>query len=161
MPALDRDTYLSSRVDDQLSWLSRASKNNKRVFLSMRIFEILLGTSITIFSPFANKVGWAPLAIAVAGGGIALSGGWLALCRNQENWVRYRSLNEALIREKYLYLTRTSPYQHEDTAVRCFVTAVEALLLEERTGWAKQISQQDEEHGAVTQSVASSEAESG
>jgi len=161
MTVLDQDTYLSSRVDDQLSWLGRASKGNKQAFFLLRIFEIVLGTSITIFSPYASTVSWGPLAIARAGGGIALSGSLLALNRNQENWVRYRSLNEALIREKYLYLTRTSPYQNEDTAFRCFVTAVEALLLEERTGWAKQISQHDEEPGAVTQSVASSEAESG
>jgi hypothetical protein len=152
MPALDQNTYLSSRVDDQLSWLSRASKANKRVFLSMRIFEILLGTSITIFSPFANKVGWAPLAIAVAGGGIALSGGWLALCRNQENWVRYRSLNEALKCEKYLFLTGSPPYDDNDEqkSFTRFVAATEALMSGERAGWAKLVSQKADAGAAGT-----------
>ncbi|MDM7953934.1 MAG: DUF4231 domain-containing protein [Cyanobium sp. CZS 25K] len=141
MPALDRDAYLSSRVDDQLSWLSRASKANKRVFLSLQIFEILLGNSITIFSPLAARVSWAPLAIAVAGGGIALSGGWLALSRNQENWVRYRSLSESLKREKDLFLTGSPPYDQGETSFKHFVTATEALMIEERAGWARQMSQ--------------------
>jgi hypothetical protein len=142
MPALDRDDYMSSRVDGQLTWLSRASKTNKRVFLSLRICEILLGTSITIFSPYAAKVSWAPLLIAMAGGGIALSGGWLALSRNQENWVRYRGLNETLKREKYLFLTGSPPYDKGEKSFTSFVTATEALMLEERGGWARQISQQ-------------------
>ncbi len=150
MPALDRDTYLSSRVDEQLNWLSRASRTNKRVFLSLRIFEILLGTSITIFSPYAARVAWAPLAIAVAGGGIALSGGWLALSRTQENWVRYRSLSESLKREKFLFLTGSPPYDRHQTSFPQFVTATEALMIEERGGWARQISQQAEPGEAVS-----------
>lgn len=141
MPAMDRDTYLSSRVDDQLSWLSRASKASKRGFLRLRIFEILLGTSITIFSPYAIRLAWGPFAIALAGGGIALTGSLLALNRSQENWVRYRSLGEALKREKYLFLTGAPPYDDEEKAFASFVTAAEALMIEERAGWARQISQ--------------------
>lgn len=152
MPVLDRETYLNSRVDDQLSWLSRASRANKRVFLSLRIVEIVLGTSITIFSPYAARLPWGPLAIAMAGGGIALSGGWLALNRNQENWVRYRSLGESLKREKFLFLTGTPPYDLEKTAFTRFVAASEALMLEERAGWARQVSQQVEAEVPVSPS---------
>lgn len=158
MPVLDQDTYLSSRVDEQLGWLERASKANKQGFMRLRIFEIVLGTGITIFSPYASAVSWGPLAIALAGGGIALSGSLLALNRNQENWVRYRGLDEALKREKYLYLTRTPPYQDEATAFHTFVTTMEALMLEERMGWAKQMAPQGEEAGAGRGVVASTAA---
>jgi len=154
MPVLDRETYLTNRVDDQLSWLSRASKVNKRVFLGLRIFEIVLGTSITIVSPYAARLPWGPLVIAMAGGGIALSGGWLALNRNQENWVRYRGLGESLKREKYLFLTGTPPYDVEQGAFTRFVTTSEALMLEERAGWARQVSQQVEADVPVSPSVA-------
>lgn len=154
MPVLDRDTYVTSRIDDQLSWLSRASRANKRVFVSLRIFEIVLGTSITIFSPYAARLAWGPLAIAVAGGGIALSGGWLALNRNQENWVRYRSLGESLKREKYLFLTGTPPYDIETKAFTAFVTTSEGLMLEERAGWARQVSQQVEADVPVSPAAA-------
>jgi hypothetical protein len=96
MPSLNQDSYLKQRVDDQLQWLSQASKTNKRQFLAWRILEILLGTSITILSPLSRSLPWAPITIAVAGGGIAVSGALLALSRSQENWVRYRSLAEGL-----------------------------------------------------------------
>jgi hypothetical protein len=142
MPPLDQDEYLTSRVDGQLDWYSRTSKANKRGFLRLRIFEIALGTSITIFSPFAvNFRDWGALAIAVAGGGIAISGSLLALNRNQENWVRNRSLSEALKREKYLFLTRTPPYDDEEKAFTRFVMAAEALMADERAGWARQAAQ--------------------
>jgi len=137
MPSLDPDSYLKQRVDDQLRWLSQASKTNKRQFLAWRILEILLGTSITILSPLSRSLPWAPLTIAVAGGGIAVSGALLALSRSQENWVRYRSLAEGLKREKYLFLTATPPYEKGDDAFPLFVLAAEDLMGEERGGWAR------------------------
>lgn len=47
------------------------NKPNRSRLLNLRIFEILLGTSITIFSPFAAVISWGELAISLAGGGIA------------------------------------------------------------------------------------------
>jgi hypothetical protein len=155
MTTMDQESYLSKRVDDQLSWLSKTSKASKRGFMRLRIFEILLGTAITVFSPYAGQFGWGPLAIAMAGGGIALSGSLLALNRNQENWVRYRSLNEALKREKFLFLTRATPaYQNDQQAFASFVIAVESLMSEERSGWARLISQQSDLPGAASPKTA-------
>jgi len=149
--SMDQESYLSQRVDDQLNWLSKASKASKKGFMRLRILEILLGTAITVFSPYAGRFGWGPLAIAMAGGGIALSGSLLALNRNQENWVRYRSLNEALKREKLLFLTRATPaYQDDRQAFASFVIAVESLMSEERSGWARLISQPSAVPGAAT-----------
>ena len=79
MAVLDADAYLQDRLNQQLAWLSKASRSNKRTFLRLRILEVLLGTGITIFSPFVTRWGWGPLAIALAGGGIAVSGSLLAL----------------------------------------------------------------------------------
>lgn len=141
MAPLDQDTYLAERVEGQLQWLGRASKTNKQGFLRLRMVEIVLGTAITVFSPYAVKFEWGALAIALAGGGIAMASSMLALNRNQENWVRYRSLNEAIKHEKYLYLTGTPPYDDPGRAFGSFVSSVEALMLEEQSGWAKLAAQ--------------------
>lgn len=138
MPRLEPDTYISERLDAQLQWLSRASRRNKRQFVLWRAFDILLGTCVMIFSPFARTVPWVPLWLAIAGGGIAISGSLLALNRNQENWVRYRTLAENLKREKYLFLTGTAPYDHAD-AFRQFVATSEAMMLDERLVWGRRI----------------------
>jgi hypothetical protein len=148
---MDQESYLNNRVDEQLSWLGQASEAAKKGFMRLRILEILLGTAITVFSPYAGRFGWGPLAIAMAGGGIALSGSLLALNRNQENWVRYRSLNEALKREKLLFLTGATPaYQNDRQAFASFVITVESLMSEERSGWARLISQQSDVPGAAS-----------
>lgn len=144
MPMLDADAYLHDRLDQQLAFISKASRANKRTFLRLRILEVLLGTGITIFSPFATRWGWAPLAIALAGGGIAVSGSILALNRHQENWVRYRGLTEALKREKYLFLTSTLPYDDPTTAFPRLVTACESLLSVENSHWSQLMSRQSE-----------------
>jgi Protein of unknown function (DUF4231) len=144
MTLFDADAYLKDRLNQQLTWLSTASRANKRTFLRLRILEILLGTGITIFSPFATRWGWGPLAIAFAGGGIAVSGSLLALNRHQENWLRYRGLAEALKREKYLFLTGTPPYEVPSTAFPRLVTACESLLSAENSHWSQQMSQQSE-----------------
>ena len=144
MSVLDSDAYLQQRLDQQLAFLSKASRANKRTFLRLRILEVLLGTGITIFSPFATRWGWAPLAIALAGGGIAVSGSLLVLNRHQENWLRYRALAEALKREKYLFLTGTLPYNDPTTAFPRLVTVCESLLSEENSHWSQQMSPQNE-----------------
>jgi hypothetical protein len=103
-PILDDETHLSSRIDDQPSWLSNTSKPSRCGFMRFSIFMNVLGTSITIFCPYPAQVAWSPLPIALAGGGVARSGSLLALKRNQENCVRYPGLNEVLKRENYLLI---------------------------------------------------------
>ncbi len=144
MAPLDCDTYLQERLNQQLSWLSQVSRANKRAFLRLRLLEVLLGTGITIFSPFSARWGWGPLAIALAGGGIAVSGSVLALNRHQENWLRYRGLAEALKREKYLFLTGTPPYDDSSNAFPRLVAACESLIGAENSYWSQQMSQQSE-----------------
>jgi hypothetical protein len=141
VPSIDAETYLNTRLDEQLNWLSKASRISKRWFLRLRILEILLGTAITILSPFASRLplGLGSFAIALAGGAIAVSGSMLALNRHQENWLRYRSLAEALKREKYLFLTASPPYDDPATAFHRLVNTSEALLGAESSLWSRQM----------------------
>jgi len=142
------DQYIEERVNGQLEWLSSASRSNKQQFFRLRILEILLGTSITILSPFARSLDWVPLLLALAGGGVAVSSSVLALNRNQENWIRYRSLTEHLKREKYLFLTGASPYDKEAEPYKAFVRIAEDLMLAERVAWTKQQPDQAEKNSS-------------
>ena len=145
MAMLDSDAYLKERIDDQLKWLSKASRNNKDKFLRLRILEVILGTGITIFSPFATHWGWkGALTMSLAGGGIAVCGALLALNHHQENWLRYRGLAEALKREKYLFLTETLPYDDDATAFQRLVSTCESLLSAENNQWSQEMSKLSE-----------------
>ncbi|MFM2158639.1 MAG: hypothetical protein RLZZ124_1113 [Cyanobacteriota bacterium] len=141
MSALDPEAYLQQRFNEQLSWLSKASRSNKQAFLRLRLLEILLGSSITVFSPFAADLPLGSLLIALAGGGVVISGSVLALNRHQENWLRYRNLAEALKREKFLYLTAAPPYGDQAKAFHRFVSRAEALMGQESAVWLSQMSQ--------------------
>lgn len=139
--AIDADTYLNKRVDGQLAWLGQKSQANKRAFLRHRLISILLGALITILSPYAGQGGrwqaWVPFVLQLAGAGVAVSGALLALYRHQENWVRYRSLKEALEREKILFLTASLPAYSGPEAFHRFVRTVEDLMAEERQNWGR------------------------
>ena len=149
MAMLDSDAYLKERIDNQLKWLSKASRDNKKNFLLLRILEVILGTGITIFSPFATQWEWkGALTMSLAGGGIAVCGSLLALYHHQENWLRYRSLAEALKREKYLFLTKTLPYDEPSTAFQRLVSNCESLLSAENNQWSQQMSKLSEAKAA-------------
>jgi hypothetical protein len=143
---MDSETYLSERLEPQLDWLSKASRTNKKAYLRYRMLGIVLGAGITILSPYSDKnVKWngialVPLVLQLCGAGVALSGALLALNQHQENWLRYRSLKEALEREKWLYITGSSaPYSGSDS-FRRFVCNAEAMMGEERSIWLNQSS---------------------
>ena len=51
MAELDRNAYLEQRVDKQLRWLSQESSCNKKIFMGLTIFGIVLGTAITVGTP--------------------------------------------------------------------------------------------------------------
>ena len=137
---LFRSAYLQERLEDQLTWLSKVSRGNKRAFLRLRLLQILLGASITIFSPFAARFVWGSLVVSLAGGGVAVAGSVLALHRPQENWLRYRGLAQALKHEKYLFITGTPPYDVPETAFQRLVSTCEALMAAESNQWIRQMS---------------------
>ena len=138
--AIPEETYCQERLDKQISWYGKASRSNKQAFLRLRLLQILLGTAITIFSPFANRFSWGSLALSMAGGGVAVAGSLMALYRHQENWLRYRGLSQALQHEKYLFLTGTPPYGASDSPFTRLVSTSEGLMAEESSQWIHQMS---------------------
>lgn len=146
--AMDSDTYLTERVDKQLTWLGSKSRASKAAFMRYRLIGILLGALITILSPYAGRDDsvlkvWIPPALQMAGVGVALSGALLALNQHQENWLRYRSLKEALEREKMLYLTGSTEAYASPEGFHHFVRTMEDLMASERTSWSRQTTGKD------------------
>ena len=68
--------------------------------------------------------------------GVAVIAGVLGLYRFQEIWTEYRATAESLKQERFLYLTRTAPY-NDDNAFQLLVSRVETVLSSERTGWVE------------------------
>jgi hypothetical protein len=147
------DDYMVQRVDDQLAWLGKKSQRNKSAFLFHRVVGIGLGALITILSPYAGQPGalktWIPPLLQISGAGVAIAGSLLALYQYQENWVRYRTLKEALLREKMLYLTGSSQAYSGPDGFQQFVRTAEDIMALERSNWSQQASDKAESRRAA------------
>ncbi|HEY7555211.1 MAG TPA: DUF4231 domain-containing protein [Candidatus Binatia bacterium] len=76
--------------------------------------------------------------VAALGLVIAVIAGILGLFQFQENWTSYRSTCEALKQEKFLFLTETEPYDHNEP-FPLFVQRVEGLMAKEHSAWAQSV----------------------
>lgn len=132
---MNQEEYLQNRVDDQIAWYDSKSASNQRWFRRLRIIEIVAAALIPLLAGYAD---WDVVKIVVAFLGlvIAVIAGVLGLFQYQENWTAYRSTCESLKQEKYLFLTKTEPYDHKDP-FPLFVQRVEGLMAKEHSAWAQ------------------------
>lgn len=86
--------------------------------------------------------------MGILGLAIAVITAVVSLCQFQENWVEYRTTCESLKHEKFLFLTKTEPY-NVDTPFPLLVQHIESMISKENTTWSQCIRPQKKEvkHG--------------
>ena len=128
--------YFERRLDNQIGWYDKKSSANQNAYKRLRLVEIVAAASIPLLAGYSHQSDRIGLAVGVLGLVVAVIAGLLSLYRFQENWTEYRASAEALKQERFLYLTRTAPYDGND-AFALLVGRVESLLRSERSGWAE------------------------
>jgi len=127
--------YIEQRLDDQEQWYSRKSAWNQKWYKRLRVVEIVLAAGVPFLSSLITRdslfMTYVVAAIAFV---IAAVSGLIALQKFQENWVDYRGAAETLKREKFLYLTKTAPYDSPDP-FPVLVQRVEEILSKENSAW--------------------------
>jgi hypothetical protein len=148
---MNADDYLQKRIDDQIKWLSSASGKNQQWFKKLRAAEIVMGCAIAFLVSHADLM---PVQVLTGAMGVAVAtiGGLLSLYRFQEKWIEYRVTAENLKREKFFFLTETTPYDADDR-FQILVTRVEAILAAENVQWAESTAAKKEAGGAGTASL--------
>ncbi len=133
--AITEEEYIQSRVDGQIDWYNRKSQNNQQYFRVLRIVEILAAASIPLLAGYTDLF---PVKLTVGGLGllVAVIAGVLGLYQFQELWTGYRTTCEALKQEKYLFLTKTEPYD-QTQAFPLFVQRIESVIAKEHANWAQ------------------------
>ncbi|MBK6731448.1 MAG: DUF4231 domain-containing protein [Bacteroidetes bacterium] len=133
---MDEAQYLEQRIDNQIKWHSSKSRQYKKAFQSLQLAQIFLGISI----PFCSILIKDPLVLKIVVGAlgmlIALIAGLIALFKFQENWVNNRRTSEFLKNEKYLFLTKATPYDGQN-AFSDFVVRSEQIMMDENQSWVK------------------------
>jgi hypothetical protein len=102
--------YLNDRLQEQLDYHSKASKENKKKFYSLQFIIILTSALIPIVNVVSPAGDALRLISSILGGIIVVSTSLMQLHKYHENWITFRSTQELLKREKYLYLNDAGEY---------------------------------------------------
>jgi len=134
---MNEESYLKERLEGQIMWYDDKSAKNKKWFRICQSTQIVIASLITLSGIFTPKdFPWVYYAIPLLGAIIAITSGILGLCKFQENWLEYRTTTESLRHEKYLFLTKSEPYNTENP-LNLLVSRVETLISKENTNWAQ------------------------
>ncbi|MGH1486027.1 MAG: DUF4231 domain-containing protein [Cellvibrionaceae bacterium] len=135
---MNAQDYIDERVEGQISWYENKSSWNQRRFKFYQLSIIIFGALIPLITvvDFHEYDVYARFLIALLGSLIAIFSAIINLYKFQENWVKYRATAETLIREKYLYLTRSQPYSDDENAnLKVLVERCQAVMSAENSAW--------------------------
>ena len=118
------------RLEDQIDWYSRKSKENQRFYKWLKLLEIAVAAALPVVAAVHSPV-WVTGGLAAV---IVVLEGAQHLYQFQEHWITYRSTAEALKHERYLYLAEAAHYasgdRHSQLAER-----LEGLISQEHAKW--------------------------
>lgn len=130
------EEYIKKRVIDQINWYDSKSQSSQRWFKWLRGLEIVFSGAIPLFAGFGKGDPWSILVVGILGAAVAILASLLSLNQFQENWIEYRTTCESLKHEKYLFLTKSEPYDDTDP-FDLFVQRIESLISKENSGWSQ------------------------
>jgi len=139
------EEYLRDRVDDQIDWYDKKSQANQKLYKWLRVIEIISAASIPFVAGYMDdSILWPKVIAGGLGLVVAIITAIVGLYNFQEHWVEYRTTCESLKHEKFLYLTKTEPYNIEDP-FPLFVKRIESLISTENTKWSQHVRAQKKE----------------
>jgi len=143
---MDEEAYIKERLDDQIDWYSKKSKRSQNWFKTLRIIEIIAAATIPFLAGYATDAEpELKVIIGLLGVVIAFVAGIISLNKFQEIWIEYRTTSETLKHHKYLFLTKSTPYDG-DNAFQALVQTVEALISKENSNWNNYIKKTEKEN---------------
>ena len=130
------------RLNDQLGWYDHKSAVNQKRYKQLQATQIILATSIPVFSLIGAV--WGRWITAIVGASVAILAGFQQLGNYNDLWTTYRATAEQLKHEKFLFLARSGPYRslQEEEALRLLAERVEERVSTEHAKWVSERSQQ-------------------
>ncbi len=139
------EEYIKERLDSQMDWYDRKSSDNKKKYKRIKRTESVIAALIPVLITFGafkivqeNELGVVLQVIAaLAGVALVIMNSFLELDEHYKLWKEYRVTCEMMRHERYMYMTRSEPYDEADAYPR-LVEKIEAILNSETQRW-KQI----------------------
>lgn len=129
---ISESEYLSSRVDDQITWYSTKSTYCQTRHKALRILEVVAAALIPFLSAIGPAIPYNSWVVGCLGALIAVCAASSGIFKFHENWIQYRATSEQLKHEKYLFLARAAPYAESD-AFLVLVHRIEGLISKENS----------------------------
>jgi hypothetical protein len=129
------------RLNDQLEWYDHKSGVNQKRYKQIQAAQIILATSIPVFSLIGATSGqWIT---AILGASVAILAGFQQLGNYNDLWTTYRATAEQLQHEKFLFLAQSGPYRtlQEEEALRLLAERVEERVSTEHAKWVSEAEQ--------------------
>ncbi len=134
---MDQEAYIKERLDDQINWYDKKSKRSQNWFKYLRVIEIIAAATIPFLAGYISDTTLhLKLLVGFLGVVIAVIASIISLNKFQEIWIQYRTTCETLRHHKYLYITKSEPYDGED-AFHMLVETVESLISKEHSKWSE------------------------
>lgn len=144
------EAYLKERYQDQINWYDSKATKSKNFYNTFQWGVIILSAVSPILVVTLEEKPWKWIAIVVTVL-LAIGTAGLKAFKYQENWIDYRSVAEALKREKYFYQAGIEDYSTQSDKEATFVKRVEALISRENSIWVSahqpEPEQQDKQQG--------------
>lgn len=122
--------YIKNRVENQINWYSKKATENKKRYHFSQIVIIIAAALI----PIINVIDLATMEIrlfsSILGTIVIAITGIIQLKKYHENWIMYRSTEEALKKEKYTYENDAGAYSglNDDERHRLLVEKIESII---------------------------------
>jgi hypothetical protein len=130
------EEYISTRVDEQINWYDKNSTKCQSRYKRLQVIEIVLAATIPLLSGYAFRYFWVPIIIGVLGVIITIIESITKLSKYHENWIAYRSTCELLKYQKYLFITKSYPYNTEPESMEnFFIKNIEQIISSENNQW--------------------------
>ena len=148
--ATSPEIYLSTRVEDQISWYGKRSSQLKRRYHWFKGSTIAIGGLIPLCIAISDLFGdWLKYLAGLFGALISILEGISGMLKDKETFLAYRAANQALIREKMQYQSKSGKYAAGGNAFPIFVESCESIMAGENTQWVSaQIKDKNEEKAA-------------
>ena len=141
---MNEEKYIKERVDDQLEWYEQKAAINKKLF----IWKEVLVISFAALIPFIIALDLANCGNIIAAGlglMITILSGVSSVLKLEKKWTEYRTTAETIKHERYLYFTKSEPYNKPHIVFNEFVKRIESIISKENSYWNQYIIKSDNE----------------
>lgn len=150
MHTLDIQEYIEKRVNNQIDWYDGKSQEAQNWYKTLQVIEIILASLIPLLSAYSTSCRSIAVTVGIFSAVIAIIESISKLNKYHENWIQYRTTCEMLRYQKYLFLTRSAPYNNSDETIEnVFVRNIENIVSSENNQW-KMINTDKEEANSTT-----------